>query len=216
MVYRGYPAALSRVFREYIEKDALAPLVAELRKWNWEWGYSDYLLELTECLQKARHWPLLKELWAGVIAKRRTNYNKIKKAQRAVPDKIPEDLVTRTRELLNASPIPATRRSSGRTDARVCGDDLESRETDHGLSAVPPVHPMTDDILLIRTGTDPGIGGARRTLYRDSPRRSKAGWDESHRHQLVGCQPAAASLHATNLMNADLGADLRRISLKPI
>jgi hypothetical protein len=99
-VYRGYQAAVDRMFREYIEKDALAPLVAEFRKWNWEWSYNDYLLELTECLRKAKHWPLLKELWAAVIAKRRTNYNKTKKAQRAVPDKIPADLVTKTRELL--------------------------------------------------------------------------------------------------------------------
>lgn len=99
-VYRGYPDALSRMFRAYIENRAFAPLVAELRTWNWEWGYNDYLLELTECLQNARDWPLLKELWAAVIAKRRTNYNKTKKAQRAVPDRIPEELVTKTRELL--------------------------------------------------------------------------------------------------------------------
>lgn len=100
MVYRGYPDALSRMFREYMEKGALVPLVAELRKWNWEWGYNDYLLEVTDRLRDTRNWPLLKELWAAVIAKRRTNYNKTKKAQRAVPDKIPEDLVTKTRELL--------------------------------------------------------------------------------------------------------------------
>jgi hypothetical protein len=99
-VFRGYPAALSRMFREYIENQAFAPLVAELRKWNWEWSYSDYLLELTECLREERNWPLLKELWAAVIAKRRTNYNKTKKAQRALPDRIPEDLVTKTRGLL--------------------------------------------------------------------------------------------------------------------
>ena len=100
IVYRGYPAALSLMFREYVEKGAFAPLVAEMRKWNWEWSYSDYLLEITECLQKAENWPLLKELWGAVIAKRRTNYNKTKTAQWAVPDKIPEDLVTKTRELL--------------------------------------------------------------------------------------------------------------------
>jgi hypothetical protein len=99
-VYRGYPAALSRMFREYITKDAFAPLVAEFRTWNWEWGYNDYLLELTKRLREMRNWPLLKELWAGVIAKRRTNYNKTKKAQRARPDRIPEDLVTKTRDLL--------------------------------------------------------------------------------------------------------------------
>ena len=39
-------------------------------------------------------------LWAGVIAKRRTNYNKTKKAQRAVPEQIPESSVFKTRELL--------------------------------------------------------------------------------------------------------------------
>ena len=99
-VYHGYPAALSLMYREYIAKEAFAALVAELRKWNWEWGYNDYLLELTRCLQEARNWPLLRDLWAAVIAKRRTNYNKTKKAQRAVPEKIPEDLVTKTRELL--------------------------------------------------------------------------------------------------------------------
>jgi hypothetical protein len=100
LVYRGYPAAVSPMFREYLEKDALAPLVAEFRNWNWEWGYNDYLSELTERLHEENDWPLLKELWAAVIAKRRTNYNKTKKAQRARPDRIPEDLVTKTRELL--------------------------------------------------------------------------------------------------------------------
>jgi hypothetical protein len=100
MVYHGYPAELARMFRVYMEKDALAPLVKELRKWNWEWGYSDYLMELTERLHEAGRWPLLRELWASVIAKRRTNYNKTMKAQRAVPEKISEELVTKTRELL--------------------------------------------------------------------------------------------------------------------
>ena len=99
-VYRGYQAAFEQLFRTYMEKEAFAPLVAEFRKWNWEWNYDDHLLELTSRLQQARDWPLLKELWAGVVAKRRTNYNKTKKAQKALPEKIPEELVTRTRELL--------------------------------------------------------------------------------------------------------------------
>ena len=51
-VYRGYPAALAQMFRTYIEKEAFAPLVAEFRKWNWEWSYDDYLLELTSGLQQ--------------------------------------------------------------------------------------------------------------------------------------------------------------------
>ena len=100
LVYRGYPAALEQMFRAYLDKEALAPLVAELRKWNWEWSYGDYLLELTSSLQRRKDWPLLKELWAAVVAKRRTNYNKTKKAQKAVPEKIPEELVTKTRDLL--------------------------------------------------------------------------------------------------------------------
>ena len=99
-VYRGYQAAFAQMFRAYIDKEAFAPLVAEFRTWNWEWNYDDHLLELTSGLQQARDWPLLEELWAAVVAKRRTNYNKTKKAQKAVPDKIPEELVTRTRELL--------------------------------------------------------------------------------------------------------------------
>ena len=99
-VYRGYQAAVDLMFRAYMEKEAFAPLVAEFRKWNWEWNYDDYLMELTSGLLQTRDWPLLKELWAAVIAKRRTNYNKTKKAQKSLPEKIPEELVTKTRNLL--------------------------------------------------------------------------------------------------------------------
>jgi len=100
MVYRGYPAAVDHMFRTYIENEAFTPLVAEFRKWNWEWGYDDYLLELSSGLQRKQDWPLLKEVWAAVVAKRRTNYNKTKKAQKALPEKISEELVTKTRDLL--------------------------------------------------------------------------------------------------------------------
>jgi hypothetical protein len=99
-VYRGYQAAVALMFRTYIEKQAFAPLVTEFRTWNWEWNYDDYLFELTSGLQQTRDWPLLKELWTAVVAKRRTNYNKTKKAQKSLPEKIPEELVTRTRDLL--------------------------------------------------------------------------------------------------------------------
>ena len=99
-VYRGYPAAVARMFRTYLENEAFTPLVAEFRKWNWEWSYNDYLLELSSGLQREKDWPLLKELWAAVVAKRRTNYNKTKKAQKSVPDKIPEELLTKTKDLL--------------------------------------------------------------------------------------------------------------------
>ena len=100
MVFRGYQPALEQMFRTYVEKKAFAPLVAEFRKWNWEWGYDEHLSELTLCLQEARDWPLLRELWAAVVARRRTNYNKTREARKSVPDKVPEELVTRTRELL--------------------------------------------------------------------------------------------------------------------
>jgi len=99
-VFRGYPAALEMMFRTYMEKEAFAPLVAEFRKWNWEWGYDDHLLEITSGLQQKRDWPLLKDLWAAVVAKRRTNYNKTRNARKFAPDKVPEELVTRTRDLL--------------------------------------------------------------------------------------------------------------------
>jgi len=99
-VIRGYPAGLAEMFRLYIDEGALAALVADLRKWNWEWSYSEYLLELTSGLQEKRDWPLLKTLWAAVVAKRRTNYNKTRKAQKSVPDKIPDELVTKTQGLL--------------------------------------------------------------------------------------------------------------------
>jgi hypothetical protein len=62
-VYRGYQDALDQMFRAYIDHEAFAPLVAEFRSWNWEWGYNDYLLTLTSCLRETDNWPLLKELW---------------------------------------------------------------------------------------------------------------------------------------------------------
>ena len=84
-VYRGYPAALAGMFRAYVDEGAFGPLVAEIRKWNWEWGYGEHLLELTSRLQEKRDWPLLKELWVAVVAKRRTNYDKTRKAQKSLP-----------------------------------------------------------------------------------------------------------------------------------
>ncbi|HJQ60240.1 MAG TPA: hypothetical protein VJ890_25265 [Vineibacter sp.] len=99
-VYREYDKALAQMFRAYIEKEAFAPLVVEFRRWNWEWNYGDNLMELTDCLRRSRDWPLLKNLWAAVVAKRRTNYNKTKKARKGAPDKISEALVEKTRGLL--------------------------------------------------------------------------------------------------------------------
>ena len=47
-VYRGYYKALSQMFRLYIEKEAFAPLVAEFRRWNWEWDYGDDLMAVKQ------------------------------------------------------------------------------------------------------------------------------------------------------------------------
>lgn len=100
MVFRGYYAAKSVMYRTYLNEKAFAPLVAHFRTWNWEWEYDDYLLELSACLQQCRDWPLLKTLWIAVVAKRRTNYNMTKKARKAAPNQIPEEHENRTRELL--------------------------------------------------------------------------------------------------------------------
>jgi hypothetical protein len=87
---------LVKIFRADIDEGAFAPLVAEFRKWNWKWNYDEDLLELTARLQENRERPLLKELWVAVVAKRRTSYNKTRKAQQSVPNKIPDTLVTKT------------------------------------------------------------------------------------------------------------------------
>src|SRR5262245_42233021 len=87
IVYRGYQAAFDSMFLVYLEQEAFAPLVAEFRTWNWEWQYGAYLEELTARLQTAGRWPLVKDLWGAVVAKRRTNYNKTRKARNTVPDK---------------------------------------------------------------------------------------------------------------------------------
>ena len=55
---------------------------------------------MTARLQEKRDWPLLKTLWLAVVAKRRTNYNKTRKARKSLPDKIPDELVTKTQVLL--------------------------------------------------------------------------------------------------------------------
>lgn len=57
-VYRGYQTGLDEMFRTYIDEGAFAPLVAEFRKWNWEWDYDEHLLELTARLQQKGDWPL--------------------------------------------------------------------------------------------------------------------------------------------------------------
>jgi len=54
MVYRGYQAAVDHMFHAYLAQEAFAPLVDEFRKWNWEWDYDRYLLDLVAGLQGHR------------------------------------------------------------------------------------------------------------------------------------------------------------------
>ena len=88
-VYRGYYTALSQMFRLYIEKEAFAPLVAEFRRWNWEWDYGDDLMELTDCLRRSRDWPLLKSLWAAVVAKAQDQLQQDKKGSEVCAEQCP-------------------------------------------------------------------------------------------------------------------------------
>jgi hypothetical protein len=99
-IYRGYPAAVGFMFQLYMKEEAVTPLVAEFRKWNWEWSYNDFLLTLTAKLQETKNWPRLKELWRAVIAKRKTNYNITWKLRKSLPEKIPESTLQKTKELL--------------------------------------------------------------------------------------------------------------------
>ena len=84
-VFHGYYEAFPEMFRAYIDENALAPLVEEFRKWNWEWHYDDHLLELTLALQQARDWPLLKELWAAVVASAEPTTTRPRRLRRPFP-----------------------------------------------------------------------------------------------------------------------------------
>lgn len=98
--YGNYDAALDGMFRHYLAAAAFTPLVDEFGNWNWEWVYNDYLLQLSDQLRSNGEWTLLKRLWGKVIAKRRTNYNDTRKVHSAVPEKVSEEDVAKTRELL--------------------------------------------------------------------------------------------------------------------
>ena len=91
-VFRGYEAAVPEMFEEYLEYGAFAPLVAGWAKCP---GCGT-----ASRLKEAGDWPLLFELLSAVVAKRKTNYNKTKKARNAAPAKVPEALVIKTRDLL--------------------------------------------------------------------------------------------------------------------
>jgi len=99
-VYRGYDEALELMFRLYMKEEAFVPLVSHFRKWNTELAYNNFLLTISAALLKAKNWPLLKELWAAVIAKRKKNYNDHLKYRKLIPEKITESKLLKTRELL--------------------------------------------------------------------------------------------------------------------
>ncbi len=99
-VYHGYDAALALMFKSYIQEKAFDQLTDHFRKWNWEWNYDDYFTRLITTLERAKDWKNLKQLWEAVIAKRKTNYNKTRKAHQDVPDQVPETSVVKTRNLL--------------------------------------------------------------------------------------------------------------------
>ena len=70
-------------------------------------SFQDFQKDIERCLQSKGQVeknelgrPLLKELWVAVVAKRRTNYNKTRKAQKSLPNRIPDELVTKTQDLL--------------------------------------------------------------------------------------------------------------------
>lgn len=104
LVFRGYDDALSKMFRLYLDEGDLEPLVRHFRSWNWEYGYNDYLLELTEALKQQGDWPGLKLLWEkGVLRCRKKLYNDLRKLEKDAPDLFePESLETATARLIEA------------------------------------------------------------------------------------------------------------------
>lgn len=91
--YSGYEDALSEMFQTYIRQRALAPLVTHFRRWNWELSYNDYLLRLSDQLLIARDWKNLRDLWNGVLAKRKAHYNKVWKIEKDSPGKLPTQTI---------------------------------------------------------------------------------------------------------------------------
>jgi hypothetical protein len=100
VVFYGYDDALKLMFRRYLDQAAFDPLVAHFRRWNWEVGYNEFLLGLTEALAERRDWPRLKHLWGGVIAKRRKLYNDARRIVRQRPAGLPPDTVQQIRDRL--------------------------------------------------------------------------------------------------------------------
>ena len=85
IVFHGYDDAREMMFERYLNEHAYEALVNWLRSWNWEKGYNDKLLRLTEALQRPEHWRLLKRLWDGVLAKRKSAYNAVWKVMKDDP-----------------------------------------------------------------------------------------------------------------------------------
>ena len=99
-IFRGYEDALKLMFRRYLDGEAFDPLVSYFRRWNWEWSYNDFLIELTTALSSRRDWPRLQLLWDSVVAKRKKNYNEIWKIEKDKPGAISSKTVAESKELL--------------------------------------------------------------------------------------------------------------------
>jgi len=56
IVFRDYEEALPLMFGRYIDHGILNPLVDHFRRWNWEFGDNDYLLQLTDQLVQTHDW----------------------------------------------------------------------------------------------------------------------------------------------------------------
>ncbi|HXV83776.1 MAG TPA: hypothetical protein VEG60_28295 [Candidatus Binatia bacterium] len=83
IVFRGYDDALKKMFNWYRKEGALAPLVKHLRSWNWEYGYNEFLTELTSSLKGTADWSNLQLLWEkGVLRSRKKLYNDMWKIEK--------------------------------------------------------------------------------------------------------------------------------------
>jgi hypothetical protein len=100
-IFHGYNDALELMFTHYLDEGAVEPLVDHFRKWNWEWSYNKYLLELTSALEMTRDWASLQILWEkGVLRARKKHYNDIWKLEKAKPGTLKQDELMKVKTLL--------------------------------------------------------------------------------------------------------------------
>lgn len=100
IVFTGYDDGRKHIVDLYFAQQAYAPLVRYFRNWNWEQSYNPFLLALTKELSDRRHWPLLKQLWDGVLSKRRSHYNSAWRIARNDPAALSKDVLDRVKALL--------------------------------------------------------------------------------------------------------------------